>query len=491
MTDGRAIREATVPDTIGDAVLARVARLSDEARLVARAGAVVGRCFSPDVIAGMVDRPLGEVELVLGELIDAAVIYPFDYIDEGYYDFRHQLLRDAVYGSVPPSQLRRFHAQAAEFVMSLEAASIVHASRHFERAGLRPQAFRSALTAAEAASRISARHEAYELYRRAIDNMPADLPAGEQGELYERFSDAAAAIERNEESVVAATRARELYQEAGRPLDAAGMLAALANTAARGGSPHDETCAATDADRGCRRGALGSLDVIGLVALGRGLPDEARRWFEESLASGRQIGEVQFILTPLWGLAEADLLSGDIEGAIARCEEGWSIAASSGERALFIPFVVTGTRATSPRADRATLSVGWRAFATISPVGSRSRGQPCVTAMGCFGWREDRSPQPAKRWSAPCAVGRSGGACGSPRPLGSTWPSAWPGCTARATPQRSWQASVGPPRPSGARRWSRGPKRSPRRGAAAVSARNPGGRSPCGSSRSRASLRTA
>ena len=46
--------------TIGDAVLARLARLSDEARLVARAGAVVGRCFSPDVIAGMVDRPLGD-----------------------------------------------------------------------------------------------------------------------------------------------------------------------------------------------------------------------------------------------------------------------------------------------------------------------------------------------------------------------------------------------------------------------------------------------
>ena len=36
---------------------------------------------------------------------------------DGYYDFRHQLLRDAIYGSVPPSQLRRFHAQAAEFVM--------------------------------------------------------------------------------------------------------------------------------------------------------------------------------------------------------------------------------------------------------------------------------------------------------------------------------------------------------------------------------------
>jgi DNA-binding CsgD family transcriptional regulator len=89
---------------------------------------------------------------------------------------------------------------------------------------------------------------------------------------------------------------------------------------------------------------IGALDVIGLVALGRGRPMEARRWLEESLASGRLIGEVQFILTPLWGLAETDLLMDDTAAAIGRCEEAWAIANSTGERALFIPFAVTGTR---------------------------------------------------------------------------------------------------------------------------------------------------
>ncbi|HEV2006063.1 MAG TPA: LuxR C-terminal-related transcriptional regulator, partial [Candidatus Limnocylindrales bacterium] len=439
------------------------------------------------------------------------IIYPFDYIDHGYYDFRHQLLRDAVYGSLPPSQLRKFHAQAAEFVMTLEASSIVHASRHYERAGLRPQAFRASLTAAREASRISARQEAFELYQRAIANMPADLPIGEQAELYERFSDSAGAIERNEECVAAATQARDLYLRSGRPLEAAGMLISMSVLASRDGVPTEEmrgyaeraldeiadlpatpererlraylmtvraddwffaselptarkealparelaeavgdreivlesdllvaridivdgryetglrdgmraareardagfegvgvtgyrniailatrimdpraaevalleglqyadaieqshcrqmmstTTAVLDwgagrwdaaddrarqerVDRGCRRGVIGSLDVIGLVALGRGRPDEGRRWLEESLASGRHIGEVQVILTPLWGLAETDLLTGDTAAAIARCEEGWAIAESTGERALFIPFVVTGTR---------------------------------------------------------------------------------------------------------------------------------------------------
>jgi DNA-binding NarL/FixJ family response regulator len=222
--DGQLIRDAHVPDTISDAVLARLSRLPDDARMVARAGAVIGRCFTPEVLAGVTGRPLPDLEPAIESLVDAAILYPFDYIDHGYYDFRHQLLRDAVYGEVPPSQLRRFHAQAAEFVMSLEASNIVHASRHYERAGLRPQAYRASLAGAEEAGRISARHEAWELYRRAIDNMPVDLSAGERGELYRSFSWAGTAIERLPEAIEAARNARHWFLEAGRVADAAGML---------------------------------------------------------------------------------------------------------------------------------------------------------------------------------------------------------------------------------------------------------------------------
>ena len=194
-----AFAQAHVPDTIGDAVLVRLERLSPEAREVARAGAVIGRCFRPDVLAGVMDRPMAELDPPLQELEEAAILYPFQYVDGGYYDFRHQLLRDAIYDALPPSQLRRFHALAAEFVMSLEASSVVHASRHYEKAGLRSQAFRTSLTAADEASRISARQEAYELYQRAVANMPDDLPAIEKAKLFDAFSNAAGAIEHNED----------------------------------------------------------------------------------------------------------------------------------------------------------------------------------------------------------------------------------------------------------------------------------------------------
>ncbi|MBA2757936.1 MAG: hypothetical protein H0U37_10940 [Chloroflexi bacterium] len=590
--DGHRIRDAHVPDTIGDAVLARMARLSDDARLVARAGAVVGRCFSPDVIAGMVDRSLAELEPTIEELVGAAILHPFHYIDQGYYDFRHQLLRDAVYGSLSPAQLRRFHAQAAEFGMSLEGANVIHASRHYERAGLRPQAFRAAMTGAREASRISARQEAYELYRRAIDNMPEDLPISEQGELYERFAEAAMAIERNEESAEAASKAREHYQLAGRPLEAAAMLAAMSVVAARNGAPHAEvrsfaeraldeiadlpvdpdreklracllsvrandrlndrvlvpdlatarsearaarelaesigdretvleadlllarvdivdgrhetglrdgmraareardagfesvgvtgyrnlaimaarimdhrsaqvalreglqyadaieqshcrqmmatTAAILDwgagrwdsaderarhelVDRGCRRGVIGSLDVIGLIALGRGRPDEARRWLEESLAAGRQIGEVQFILTPLWALAEVDLLSGDADAAVARCEEGLDIASTTGDRALLIPFVVTGTRARLA-AHRPDEAKGWLDRVREMLLGWEGVAGPAIDMrMACSDSLRDRCRRHGMHSSPQRVVGTSVAGSGKRRGPASTW----------------------------------------------------------------------
>jgi len=510
-TEGRRILDAHVPDTIGDVIRARLGRLSEDAQAVARAGAVLGRCFSPDVMAEVVGRPLDEIEPAFAELQDASFLFPFDYIDQGYFDYPHQLLRDAIYAATPQSELRRYHAQAAEFVMTLEASSIVHVSRHYDRAGLRPQAYASSLTAAKEADRISARQEAFELYERAIANMPADLAAEEQAELFDRFAEAASALERNEQAEQSNRRARALYLEAGRPLAAIRSLMWIAHSGARAGRPTSELRSALDAalgevlaqpatpereqlralilvwaaderlvsselvaareladqaqelaaalgdrelalecdllgaridivagryesgfrdglqaarqardagfewvgvtgfrnlgmhaarvldhrtaelaiaegllyadsieqshcrqmmasttalldwaagrwdvanerarhelaDRGCTRGVIDSKGVVGLIAMGRGRSAEARHWLDDALAAAERIGEVQFTLTPMWGLAEAELLAGDPDAAAARCADAWEIASQTGERALFIPFVVTGLR---------------------------------------------------------------------------------------------------------------------------------------------------
>jgi len=239
-TDGRAIRNAVVPDTIEDAILARLGRLSGDAQAVAMAGAVMGRCFSPDVLAGVMDRPLADLDAPLEELVANSFLYPFQSIDEGYYDFRHQLLRDALYDTVPAAQLRRLHARAGEFVPLLIGANEVHASAHFERAGLRAQAFEAALAGARAASAVSSRREAFELYARAVANLPDGLTADELGDLYAAYGEAAAAIDDVATEIAADDAARGHYLEAGRLVDAAFMLIMHSNMLRRDVQPRAE-----------------------------------------------------------------------------------------------------------------------------------------------------------------------------------------------------------------------------------------------------------
>ena len=291
-TDGRAIREAHVPDTIEDAVLARYARLSEEARAVARAGAVIGRCFVPDVLAGCLDRPVADLDGPLAELVEQSFLYPFAFVDRGYYDFRHQLLRDTLYATVPPAELRRLHARAGEFSAHLVGSTEVHASVHFERAGLRALAYRTALAGARAASEVSSRREAFELYGRAAANVPDDLPAEDRALLYEGYCEAALAVDDVRVIEETAALSRRYHLEAGRALDAAGMLATLAANARRDVRPEAERRALLDAaeaelvvlpDSRDRSLVLSDLQVFrGILELDAGRHAAAIACFEEA-----------------------------------------------------------------------------------------------------------------------------------------------------------------------------------------------------------------
>ena len=79
---------------------------------------------------------------------------------------------------------------------------------------------------------------------------------------------------------------------------------------------------------------------------------------------------MQFVLTPLWALVETDLLTGDPEAARVRCEEALALAVETGERALLIPFVVTGTRRSSRHGARTMRSPGSPGSGNTSTGGS-------------------------------------------------------------------------------------------------------------------------
>ncbi|HEV8696169.1 MAG TPA: AAA family ATPase [Candidatus Limnocylindrales bacterium] len=341
--NGLAIREATVPDTIEDAVLARLSHRSAEAQAVAKAGAIIGRCFSAEVLAGIMDLPQDAIEQPLQELIDDFVLEPPG--PRGVFDFRHQLLRDAIYRSVPVGERRRFHARAGEFGAQLEGASEIHSSLHYERAGLLRLAFETALTGARDAARLSAHREAFDLYRRTIDNMPDDLVSAERGRILEAYSQEAGAIEENAIAEQCALDAAAAFRQAGDPVHAIGTVADIVlGTWRRNARPISERTALADAlwaeleavpDSGDPTETLNVRANVAIrIAITKtdaGAFAEARTWMKTAREIAEQLGDRQLLSMVDWKDGVIDVITGDIVVGMNRVGDTAHSAEAAGD----------------------------------------------------------------------------------------------------------------------------------------------------------------
>jgi len=322
--NGFAIREATVPDTIEDAVLSRLRHRSPEAQRVAQAGAIIGRCFVPEVLAGIMDVRPETLDEPIQELIDHFVLEPPG--ARGLYDFRHQLLRDAIYRSVPVGDRRRYHARAAEFGTQLEGHSEIHSSVHFERAGLKRQAFETALSGAREASRMSAHREATELYVRAADNMPVDLDPADQGSILDEAANEAANIEDHENARRLAAAAAEAHMRAGNPVSAIGSRELLLAIDRRMCTPATERLAALEAmlaeldelpQSDLARQAQADIYLdIGIAETDRRDFAAARTAFETSRRMGDAVGDPDYGLVAEWKEGVITVFDGDVQGGV-------------------------------------------------------------------------------------------------------------------------------------------------------------------------------
>jgi DNA-binding CsgD family transcriptional regulator len=223
------VRAADVPDTLDAAILDRLAGRTPDSVAVARAGAVIGRSFDLVLLAGVVGfgrgrAGAGRLDAALAELVDHFFLQPAE--APGRYDFRHALIRDAIYGRIPLSQRRRLHARVAELARA-HGESDAFLSGHLEQAGRRADAFRTALLAARQAARLSSHHEAYRLFRRAFRNLSGDLSPAEHAALLEELGVTAAAADENAAAAEALEAARCRYLDAGLPVAAAAVLPAL------------------------------------------------------------------------------------------------------------------------------------------------------------------------------------------------------------------------------------------------------------------------
>jgi DNA-binding CsgD family transcriptional regulator len=329
--DGHAVDDATVPETIEDVVRERLESRSPEARALAEAGAVIGRCFMVDVVAGVMERPLDQLSTPLQELIDHFFLVGTSV--RGLYDFRHNLIRDAIYGRIPEPDRRVMHARVAELGEGLPGAADAFASAHFEQAGRTADAFRFALTAAQEAARISSHRQAVQLYRRALRTMPDELPAAEAAEILAAYAAEAAATDDNAAAAETFARARALYLDAGSTLEAAATIPSLV----------------------AARHLLGEGFESRVALLRQGL-DEVRSLGRMGGAGGAggdiEVDRVRGRL--LAALATACLLVGKDAEVLSYAEEARRVAESAGDGATVVNALASAGVALSSRGNE-----GW------------------------------------------------------------------------------------------------------------------------------------
>ena len=112
--DGEArVTDSRLPARVHASMRERLGGLSDAARESAVLAASLGRTFSFDELATMLERPPSAVLAPVEELIDSSIL-----VDrEGDLEFRHDITRDAVRESVPSSVRRALDRQAVDVLL--------------------------------------------------------------------------------------------------------------------------------------------------------------------------------------------------------------------------------------------------------------------------------------------------------------------------------------------------------------------------------------
>ncbi|MBV9000858.1 MAG: AAA family ATPase [Solirubrobacterales bacterium] len=169
--DGR----GAAPQSLRDAFMLRIERLSPDAQAAARAIAA-GRALDEATISVVTGIEPGALHQALREAVAEQVLVAKD---DGRLSFRHALLREALYDDLLPGERSELHlalARAfedradAEDDRGLELISAI--AHHYATAGDQPAALRATVQAALAAREVHAYGDAAELAERALELWP-------------------------------------------------------------------------------------------------------------------------------------------------------------------------------------------------------------------------------------------------------------------------------------------------------------------------------
>jgi class 3 adenylate cyclase len=178
LSEGGTADIAELPTNVKTMIAARLDRLPAAERQVILCASVIGDVFWPGSLEALgAPAPLAELLQSL-ELRDLIRRLPDSRIEgEPELSFKHGLIREVAYATVPIAARRARHAEVARFIEQAAGDPAAYASllaHHWHNAGEGSRAAGYLLTAAEQAGRGWAYHEAINLCNQALELLPEE-----------------------------------------------------------------------------------------------------------------------------------------------------------------------------------------------------------------------------------------------------------------------------------------------------------------------------
>ncbi|HET8568091.1 MAG TPA: AAA family ATPase [Candidatus Limnocylindria bacterium] len=338
-----AIADARVPDTLADAVIQRAAHLTHDARDVANAAAVIGRSFTLPLLTRATTLDPDRVLNAIDELRDRHFARSVQ--GTHAFDFRHALIRDALYEALPLGTRIAIHRRVADTIRESGVDGRERAlAWHLEQAGDLEEASGFAVKAAQMARGLSSHREAASLYQQALRTLP---PGNDRrrARLLAEYGRELVATDENVAAAEVLSQARALLLVGGDRVEAAELVPTIVAARHLQGDDIDKRArllrdALTDVDpAGEAARAPRARILAGLAAaymLDRQL-EEAERHGDEALVVSRAVGDELTEINVIATLGVVHVFAG-------RMDAGWALFEESLERARVAQYEAEAAR---------------------------------------------------------------------------------------------------------------------------------------------------
>jgi class 3 adenylate cyclase/predicted ATPase len=181
------LMELPVPDSLHALLMERVDRLGP-AKDIVQTGAAIGREFTYELLRATVEATDSQLRNALDLFVASGLIFQEGEIPLAKYHFKHALVQDAAYSTLPKKPRRVLHARIAKALERRFAERVTREPEllayHYEQAGLAGPAVEYWHRAARRDAERSANIEALNHFQRALELLK-ELPEGPERNVLE------------------------------------------------------------------------------------------------------------------------------------------------------------------------------------------------------------------------------------------------------------------------------------------------------------------